>query len=149
MNHQRKGAISNAHVGREFEELILDYFQKDGLDIYLHITIPIGIEGKRKKPKQFDMGDHDSKIIIECKAMTWTVSNGIPSSKLTKWNYEMFNFFLAPKKYRKMFVVQKSFNENKNQTLAEYYIDKNFHLIPDDVEFYEFDIENKVIKRLL
>ncbi len=130
MNHQREGAISNVHVGREFKELVLDYFQKNSFDIQLHITIPIGIEGKRKKPKQFDMGDYDSKIIIECKAMTWTVSYGVPSSKLTKWNYEMFNFFLAPKEYRKMFVVQKSFNKKKNQTLAEYYIDKNLMVLP-------------------
>lgn len=149
MNFQRKGAVSNAHVGREFEELVLDYFQKEGLQMYSHITIPIGIEGKRKKPKQFDMGDYDSKIIVECKAMTWSITDKVPTGKLSKWDSEMFKFFLAPSEYRKLFIVQRDFSKKRQMTLAEYYIDKNSHLIPKDIEFFEFDIENKEMKRLL
>lgn len=149
MNHQREGSISNAHVGRAFEEAVLQYLLANEFDVYDNITIPIGIEGKRKKPKQFDLGSHENKIIIECKANTWSVTDKVPVGKLTRWNYEMFMFFLAPEEYKKIFIVQRDYSQKRRMTLAEYYIDKNLHLIPNDVEIHEFDIKNKEMKRLL
>ena len=39
---QRKGAKSNAHVGKEFERATKDYFAKKGLHLQENIALNIG-----------------------------------------------------------------------------------------------------------
>ncbi len=48
----------------------------------------------------------------------------------------------APKGYRKILFVLKDYSVRRRETLAEYYIRTKSHLIPTDVEIWEFD-ENK------
>lgn len=141
-NFQRKGSISNAHVGKEFEVFIKDYFKKK-LQIELEDSFPLEIGlHNRKKIHKFDLGtDKESKTLIECKAHTWTVSGKVPSAKMTVWNEAMYYFLLAPKKYKKIFCIQKDFSKKRSKTLGEYYIEKYGHMIPEDVEFWEFDLE--------
>lgn len=139
-NFQRKNSISNAHVGKYFEEKIQRYFASKGVNLEKNIKLDIGINSKKKK-HAFDLGNIDSKIIIECKSHKWTEGNKVPSAKLTVWNEAMFYFSLIPKNYKKMFFVLKDYSKSRNKTLAEYYVDRNEHLIPSGVEIWEF-IEN-------
>jgi len=60
----------------------------------------------------------------------------------------MYYFLISPKDYRKIFFVLKSFSQKRNMTLAEYYIITYKHLIPNNVEFWEYDEENKKAKKL-
>jgi hypothetical protein len=143
---QRKGAISNSHVGREFEENVKTFFATQGVQLIQSIMVPIGFHGR--KTHYFDLGNYEDKILIECKAHTWTEGGNVPSAKITTWNQAMYFFHVAPRGFRRMLVVLKSFSHRRRETLAEYYIRTNWHLIPKNVEVWEYDMDNHTATRL-
>lgn len=135
---QRLGARSNAQVGRDFENKAQLFFVKTGLSLKSNIKVDVGIELK-KKSHAFDLGCLDRKIIVECKSHTWTSGGNVPSAKLTVWNEAMFYFYVSPKGFRKIMFVLRDYSEKRNLTLAEYYLKTYMHLIPSDVEFWEYN----------
>ncbi|NQT06107.1 MAG: hypothetical protein HQ575_01055 [Candidatus Omnitrophica bacterium] len=143
---QRKGAKSNTHVGREFEMKARDFFAKKGLKLERNVSISIGINGK--KNHSFDLGDLESRVLIECKSHTWTEGKNIPSAKITTWNQAMYFFHTAPANYRKIFFVLRDYSPERHKTLAEYYVQINSHLIPKEVEIWEFDEPKNIAKRI-
>jgi len=105
--------------------------------------LDIGLSERYKKKHKFDLGNKN--YIVECKSHKWTKGNNIPSAKLTIWNEAMYYFLLTPKNYNKIFFILKDFSQKRNMTLAEYYIKTYKHLIPNDVEFWEYDnIQKKI-----
>jgi hypothetical protein len=135
---QRIGAISNAHVGLDFERLAALHFLNQGIALEPNHKELIGI-GERKKLHSFDLGSHKEKIIVECKSHRWTIGSKVPSAKLTVWNEAMYYFHLAPKDYRKIMFVLKHECAVRSITLAKYYLKTFPHLIPEGVEFWEYD----------
>lgn len=144
---QRKGAKSNAHVGREFERVAQNFFTKQGMSLQKDTSVSIGISSK--KPHKFDLGNLNEKILVECKSHKWTEGSNVPSAKMTTWDQAMFLFYTTPKGYRKIFFVLKDYSSKREETLAEYYIRTNSHLIPKDVEIWEFDEKINTAKRML
>ena len=134
---QHKGAQSNTHVGRAFEADAQAFFARKGLDLKPGVSLAIGINGR--KPHAFDLGDENRKVLVECKAHTWTEGGNIPSAKITAWNQAMFFFYATPAGYRKILFVLRDFSSERGETLAAYYVRTNAHLIPTDVEIWEFD----------
>ena len=51
----------------------------------------------------------------------------------------MYYFLAAPKNYRKIMFVLRDFSKKRKETLARYYIRTYNHMIPSDVEFWEYD----------
>lgn len=137
MNFQRKGAKSNAHVGRTFEAMAQSFFKEQGLPLEPSVSVQIGINGV--KAHKFDLGNELEKILVECKAHKWTEGDNVPSAKLTVWNEAMFFFHAAPPGYRKILFVLQDYSKKRNETLGEYYIRTYSHLIPSDVEVWECD----------
>ncbi len=73
-NFQRTGSISNAHIGRDFEDIAYAHFIDLGYDIIKDVGLSIGLE--RKKNHRFDLGtplNVEEQIIIECKSHRWTL----------------------------------------------------------------------------
>ncbi len=137
-NNQREGASSNTKVGRDFEKKAKTYFKdKCDIDLTCSFSLELGL-GDKKKPRRFDLGLDDPKIIVECKNHTWTKTDKVPTAKMTNWNLEMYYFHLAPQDYRKIFFCLKHYSKKRQKTLAEYYIEKNSHLIPHGVEIWEY-----------
>ena len=60
----------------------------------------------------------------------------------------MYYFLVSPKKYKKIFFILNHFSQKRNMTLAEYYIKTYKHLIPNDVEFWEYNENTKDIRIL-
>lgn len=137
-NFQRINSISNAHVGQEFENIALAYFQQQGITLFSKFSLPIGVNTMKKK-RIFDLGNTSTKVVVECKSHKWTSSDNVPSAKLTVWNEAMYYFYLTPANYRKIFFILKDYSVKRNETLGEYYIRTHFHLIPNDVEIMEYD----------
>ena len=147
-NFQRKGAISNAHVGREFEKRAKAALAGQlGLDLDFNHKVAVGIE--LYKEHAFDLGSENPRVIVECKAQTWTEGNKIPSAKMKNWAEAMFYFYLSPNTYRKIFVAERSERKTTGETLLSYFMRTYFHMIPSDVEFWEFDSETGNIRREL
>lgn len=138
---QRVGAISNAHVGRDFENIAAEYFRVQGVDVRSNFRLPVG--HARKKERQFDLGSHDPQLIVECKSHRWTAGGNIPSAKITVWNESMYYFHLAPASFRKVMFVLRDLDARRNETLAEYYVRNYGHLIPDGLELIEYDEQNR------
>ncbi len=147
VNFQRNGAESNTHVGRDFESKARAFFARQELHLQLNIKLKIGIDG-RSKEHSFDLGNSSSKVIVECKSHTWTKTWNVPSAKITTWNQAMYYFYAAPRDCRKILFVLRHYNPERHQTLAEYYIKVNRHLIPNGVEIWEYSEEKHSAERL-
>lgn len=146
--HQRVGSVSNAHVGRDFENVALKVFARFGLDLEKNFKVPVGLNGTSKL-HAFDLGSEEQNILVECKSHKWTAPNdNVPSAKLTVWNEAMYYFLVAPPGFRKILFVLRDMSERRQETLSEYYIRTYRHLIPGGVEIWEFDESNgEVIER--
>jgi len=138
-NFQRSGSISNAHVGRDFEEVARAYFlQAEGLKLQKNFPVEVGAS-IIKKCRRFDLGSQEPATLVECKSHRWTETGNMPSAKVTVWNESMFYFHLAPYRYRKVLFVLRDVTPRKPESLAEYYIRNYSHLIPAGVSIVEFD----------
>lgn len=138
-NFQRKGASSNKEVGDIFEEKVSKLFL--GFNIILEKQKKIDIGINKKKEHAFDFGN--SKILIECKAHTWTESECVPSGKLKNWADAMFSFYLAPQNYKKLFFVERSYAQRHCKSLLEYFVEHYYYLIPADVILIDYYTKNK------
>jgi len=146
-NFQRKGSISNTHVGRDFVDVAKTFFSSKGIKLQNNIRISIGVEEKHKE-HSYDLGSYNNKIIVECKSHKWTESDEVPSAKLTVWNQEMYYFHLSPKEYRKIFFIIRDYSKYRKETLGEYYLRIHSHLIPQGVEFWEYDEKSQTAKKI-
>jgi hypothetical protein len=135
--HQRIGAISNAHVGAAFEKMALEYFAKKGVTLKADFPLHIGL--KEKKAHCFDLGAANPEILVECKSHRWTEGLKVPSAKMTIWNEAMFYFHLAPRSFQKILFVLHDRRNGSGESLLSYYRRTYAHLIPEGVEFLEFD----------
>jgi len=144
---QRKGGVSNTQVGIDFEEEARLYFESQGMKVELNVPIEIGINDQKKAHK-FDLVDKTRKILIECKAHTWTEGGNVPSAKMTTWNQAMYYFCASPSGYRKILFVLRDLCPRRKITLGHYYINANKHLIPTDVEVLEYDMNEKTAARI-
>ena len=146
-NFQRVGSISNAHAGRDFEEIAKAVLERKGIRTRYDVVAPVGI-GHRKKPHKFDLGSDDPKVLVECKSHTWTSGDNMPSAKVKNWSEAMYYFHAAPAEYRKIFFIQKSMKRSSGESLGTYYLRTHFHFVPPDVEFWEFDIDTQTLELL-
>jgi hypothetical protein len=135
--HQRIDAISNAHVGAAFEREALEHFRNAGIILTPKFFLPIGL--KVKKQHCFDLGSSNPPILVECKSHRWTQGAKVPSAKMSVWNEAMSYFQLAPPRFRKILFVLHDKHPRTSETLVSYYRRTYTHLIPEDVEFWEFD----------
>jgi hypothetical protein len=145
-NHQRIGAISNAHAGREFEALAnAHYLGVEQWKLQKNFPVSVGF-GERRKIHRFDLGCEDPPILIECKSHNFTATGNMPSAKMTVWNEAMYYFHLAPATYRKVLFVLEAVHQRQKQTLASCYVRNYGHLIPSGVEIVEFNTQTKILR---
>lgn len=146
-NFQRIGSKSNAHAGRDFEQTAQRVLSEHGLVVQPNFPVQVGV-GENFKPHSFDLGSSNPPVIVECKSHRWTTGNNVPSAKITVWNEAMYYFECAQGDFRKIFFVLKDQRKSSGETLAAYYLRNYGHLVPNDVEFWEYDedeVEVKVI----
>ena len=135
---QRVGSISNSHVGRAFELMAQEFFARQDVHLQLCHAVPVGV-GSNKKMRAFDLGCSDQKVLVECKSHRWTAGHSVPSAKLTVWNEAMYYFHTAPEGYRKILFVLRDLRRGTGESLCAYYMRTYSHLVPDDIEFWEYD----------
>lgn len=139
-NFQRDGSISNSHVGRDFEGRVQKALATCGLQLNPAHKVPCGL-GTLRRDHSFDLGSESPRVIVECKSHTWTAGGNVPSAKMKNWAEAMFYFHMAPRNYRKIFVVERSVRRGQEESLLSYFLRTQAHMIPRDVEFYELDGE--------
>jgi len=138
---QRKGGLTNAAVGAAFERRVRNYFRSTGIVLTPNVSVPLGLSSL--KDHAYDLGCLEQRILVECKSHTWTESYKVPSAKMTTWDQVMFYFHATPGDYRMILCVLRDYCKRRQQTLADYYIRTHGHLIPQDVEIWELDLETR------
>ena len=144
--NQRIGSISNSQVGADFELVALKFFEKRGVKLSRNFAVEVGLTDKKKHC--FDLGSANPKIIVECKSHKWTAGANVPSAKMTVWNEAMYYFQLAPKAFRKILFVLHDRRSKDGESLLSYYKRTYSHMIPEGVEFLEWDEATGDIIRL-
>lgn len=142
---QRLGAVSNTHAGREFEAAARLFWAEMGIHLQPNFAVPIGY--KVKKVHRFDLGSEEPPILIECKSYTWTSGGNSPSAKIRGMNEVMLHFAVAPERYRKVLFVLRHLRGNLS--LAQHYVRTQGHLIDQNVEVWEFDLDTKRATQVL
>jgi len=134
----RAGSASNDQDNIKFKNTISKLLsERLSINLEQGIKIPIGLDSK--KLKEFDLGSLESKVLVLCKSHTWTETGNVPSAKLNVFLNDMYSFHLAPKEYKKIFVILKDVHKKRGISLGEYYVTTKDHMIPRDVDFYELD----------
>lgn len=137
-NFQRIGSTSNAEVGRDFEQIAERILAERGVEVSRNFPVPVGV-GDLKKVHRFDLGSKSPPVIVECKSHRWTTGGNVPSAKVTVWNEVMYYFSAAPVDYRKILFVLRDLRPVSAESLATYYVRTYPHLIPSNVEIWEYD----------
>ena len=113
-NFQRRGAISNTHAGREFEEAARLFFESTGIPLDPTFPVPVGVHIKKRH--NFDLGSENPPILVECKSYTWTETGNSPSAKIRGMNEVMLLFSVSPPHYRKILFVLKHLHHRTRQS---------------------------------
>ncbi len=139
-NFQRRGSASNSNEGKRFERLAMATLAERDISVVKNFSVNVGVH-RKKKPHSFDLGSEEPPILVECKSHKWTSSGNVPHAKMADWNEAMYYFNCSPRKYRKIFFVRlhERPKGKRKETLAHYYIRTYQHLIPKDVEIWEYD----------
>lgn len=134
-------------TGKEFEQIAQRViFNEENIHLQRNFKLPIGISNNTKA-HNFDLGNAEQKVLVECKCHSWTTTGNNPSAKMSIWNEAMFYFLLAPKDYRKILFVRSHFHDIRELTLAQYYIKTFSHFIPENVEIWEYDYNKNILTR--
>lgn len=141
--------MSNREKGDSFAERVGQYLKREGHRVTPEYSVEVGLGNLRRKAHRFDFGNES--LLVECKSYNWNLDGTNPSGKISALNESMIYFHAAPGSFRKMAFISKTRkNGVRNpETFAEYYVRLHGHLIPDDVEVWEFDSESLVGRQLL
>jgi len=100
------------------------------LGVPLDVEVPIGI-GDPPKPHRFDLANSQHRIAIECKAFTWTRGDNIPSAKITTVREALLYLQWLPARWTKAVAMMRSTRATHDESLAEYFVRLNAHLLGD------------------
>jgi hypothetical protein len=126
----------NPKVGKAFQEMVCKKME-EYFDTYFDMEVPVPI-GRPAKNHKFDCVSEDGKIVVECKAYTWTDTGNVPSAKLMGMNEALFYMSYLPEDVTKILCIKKATHPKKQETLAEYYKRIDGHLFRD-VKIFEAD----------
>jgi hypothetical protein len=128
----------NPGKGAAFENAVQQFLASQAIAVRKNYTLEVGVALK-KRPRKFDLGSDQPKLVVECKSHSWTEGGNAPSAKMAVWNEAMYYFSLVPPGYRKALFVLLSRFEPEGETLLQYYVRRFDHLIPAGVEIWEYD----------
>ena len=94
----------------------------------LHQSVGIGI-GNPPKRHRFDLVDIPRKVAVECKAFTWTVTGNMPSAKITTAREAVLYLQWLPDDWTKVLAMARSLRGGYEESLAEYFVRLNGHLL--------------------
>jgi hypothetical protein len=118
--------VSNVQRGNLFEAEVAGALAQFGWRLQPGVALGIGHPPKRHR---FDLADPSSKVAVECKAFTWTESGNIPSAKVTTAREAVFFLQWLEEDWIKMLAMSRSLRAGSSESLAEYFVRLNGHLL--------------------
>lgn len=139
------GNSDNPKIGKNFEDLARELLSKHYGKVFVcQKSLPIGNPSKLHR---FDFVSDDNLIIVECKCYTWTGSGNLPSAKIGFINEAVFYMSYLPNSLTKIIVLKKSNRIKNSESLAQYYIRINGHLL-EGIKIIEVDMEQRSLSFL-
>ena len=135
----------NPKIGRTFQEEVQKWFLKNRNEKFV-LEYPIHI-GKPSHPHNFDVANESGTTIVECKCYAWTDSGNVPSAKLRGLNEAIFYFSFLPRETEKILVMSRAVHPKRSETLAEYYLRTNGHLL-SDVKIWELNLDTNEMRMI-
>ncbi|HVF70031.1 MAG TPA: hypothetical protein VM940_00300 [Chthoniobacterales bacterium] len=133
---------------RDFADKVHAHLLRKGINVGPEYAIEVGISSKREKKHRFDFGS--PLVLVECKHYDWTESGGNPAAKIATINEALLYFLAAPQCKKMLFVPKTGLQGIRRQeTLIARYLRLHGHLIPDDVEIWEFDKISLTAERIV
>ena len=133
----------NPLKGKRFQQKVVELASKQFNKSFIEEkALIIGTPGKEHS---FDCVASDSSIIIECKCYTWTDGNNVPSAKISTLNEAVLYLSNVTASALKIIAMKKDFSESRNETLAQYYLRINGHLLKD-IQIWEVDDNDNFYK---
>ena len=128
--------MNNVQKGEQFKiltaKLLSEYFEAD-----YRLEIPFSL-GNTLKQHKVDIAFPDKKIIVECKAYTYTASGNNPSAKISTF-IEAVNYMnKLPLGYVKIIALKRATHPSKRESLAEYIV-RTKKVMLGDVHVVEVD----------
>lgn len=120
---------SNAAVGRAFCNEVWRVLG-DELGLQLEDEVAVGI-GLPPKAHRFDLGNRSAKVAIECKAFTWTKTGNMPLAKITTAREAILYLLWLPDGWKRILAMSRSTRLSHRESLAEYFVRLNKHLLGD------------------
>lgn len=114
------------------------------LGIDLDEEVPLNI-GDPPKAHRFDLASRDHSVAIECKAYTWTVSGNVPSAKITTIREALLYLQWLPSAWSKAVALMRSTRAQNPESLAEYFVRLNGHLLGDVAVIEVSDGKSRVL----
>lgn len=139
--------LANTDKGGLFRDRVQAYL-KARYDYELTPELPIYVGFKHKKLHRFDLGSLAPEVLVECKHYTWTATGNSPSAKLAHLNEAVLYFWAAPSSFRKLLFLAKSAHPSKGETLRAHWLRRYGHLLPSDLEVWEYDPTSQKAERL-
>ena len=120
-------SLSHAELGRSFcREARVVLAERLGQVLDEEVAIGIGTPPKQHR---FDLGNADTRIAIECKALTWTRIGNVPSAKITTAREAILYLQWLPDDWTRVLAMSRALRPNYPESLAEYFVRLNKHLL--------------------
>lgn len=114
------------------------------LGIELDEEVPLSI-GDPPKAHRFDLASRDGRVAVECKAYTWTASGNVPSAKITTTREALLYLQWLPAAWSKAIAMMRSTRSKNPESLAEYFVRLNRHLLGEVAVIELSDGESRVL----
>ena len=120
------------------------YLAQTGIILESGFVAPVGY--KVKKDHKFDLGSNNPPILVECKSLKWTSGGNSPSAKIRSMNEVMLLFSVCPQRYRRILFLLKHLR--RDVSLASHYVKTQGHLIGQNIEIWELDVDAESAERV-
>ncbi len=141
------GGVKNTDKGNLFRDQVQAYL-KARFDYELTPELPIYVGFKHKKLHRFDLGSLAPEVLVECKNYAWTATGNSPSAKLAHLNEAVLYFWATPNSFRKLLFLARSEHPSRPETLGAHWFRRYGHLLPPDLEVWEYDTALRKAERL-
>jgi hypothetical protein len=124
-------SISNVKKGRLFREEVRRVMRVEHrIPLEAEVAIEIGSPPKMHK---FDLVNLQDRVVVECKRYKWKVGGSVPNGKITGLVAAVSELENLSGQWTRILAMYRSTRGIPEQSLAEYFVQKNEHLLADVV----------------
>jgi hypothetical protein len=137
------GPVSNVKKGNMFREEVRRAMRVEhGFRLKAGVDIETGSPSKIHK---FDLANRQDRVAVECGRYKWKVGGHVPNGKIRKLLAAVSELENLPGQWTRVLAMYRSMRDRSDQSLAEFFVQNNEHLLSDVVVVEVFDGKIRVL----